>query len=641
MNPTSTTSELRLQLLTREQLETLLQLSQAFNSTLDVAPLLERILHQTLAVTESEAGALWVREGDHVRCTHAVGPAAGELADARRPADEGSVGAALRTGASVVSTNALDDARYAAYAGGAGGLRTRSAVSIPLVAVGEALAVMELVNDVGGKDEFDERDVAFLELVADDAAAALRNANLLAAARRADNLRALLEVSHEITSTFDLERVLFSIVNLAGRALHFDRCVIALGEDGRQEVRAISGETHVDGKSASVRQLADLLAWTADRDGALLIQDTHAEDDEAAVSLRHRFPDYLASSRARSVLVLPIEDAESELGRLVFEFAGPDALDAWTREAAGLLATQAALAIRNAQLYADVPFIALLEPLAQRKRALMALPRATLLRYAGVAAAIFVLLFVIRIPLRAGATDAVVHAGIQRPARAGVGGTLEEVLVREGETVAAGQVVAVIRNDALQFRLADAEGGLRLSERVMLAAEARGDAAGAASARLQAVQLRSAVSLLREEEALVQVRAPAAGIVLTPRFEEQAGTWVGAGEAVLWVGDADSAEVRLRVAQHDVGLVQPGDRVRARVPSRPDVRLEGRVYSVAPRAEVINGVPYYTIRAAFDNSAGLLRPGMTARARVLTRPRPIIQHVVRRPWRFARMHLWW
>ncbi|HSJ06291.1 MAG TPA: GAF domain-containing protein, partial [Longimicrobiales bacterium] len=117
MNPTSTTSESRLELLTREQLETLLQLWQPFYSTLDVAPLLERILHQTLAVTESEAGALWVREGGHVRCTHAVGPAAGILGGARRPADEGSVGEALRTRASVVSTNALDDPRYAAYGG--------------------------------------------------------------------------------------------------------------------------------------------------------------------------------------------------------------------------------------------------------------------------------------------------------------------------------------------------------------------------------------------------------------------------------------------------------------------------------------------------------------------------------------------
>jgi GAF domain-containing protein/multidrug resistance efflux pump len=635
----------RLSLLSRERLETLLHLSQAFNSTLDVGPLLHRILDQTLAVTESEAGALWVVDGDEVRCTHAAGPAAAALLDVRRPASEGVVGEALRTRVSVVSTNALDDERYARYradtGAGAESFRTRSAVSIPLVAVDRALAVMELVNDVGDKDEFDEADVAFLELVADDAAAALRNAQLLEEARRADNLRALLEVSHEITATFDLDRVLFSIVNLAGRALRFDRCAIAVRDGERLVVRAISGEAELDAKSPAVRALGQVLAWAGDRGEELVVQDTAAEGDPEAATLRRQFGDYLSSSRARSILVLPIEDAEGELGQLLFEFHAPDALDAWTREASGLLANEAALAIRNAQLYAGVPFIAWLEPLAQRRRALMALPRATLLRYATVAAVAFVLLFVVRLPLRVSATDAAVHAGVQRPARAGVAGTLADVLVREGDMVAAGQVLAVLRNDGLQLRLADADGELRLSERAVLAAEAVGDAASAASARVYAAQLRAAVVLLRSEAEQVQLRAPAPGMVLTPRLEEQRGSYVAPGEAVLWVGAADSAEIRLRVAQQDIGVVRAGDRVRARVAARPETRLEGVVSAVAPRAELLNGQPYYTVRATFDNADGLLRPGMTARARVLTAPRPIIHHIIRRPWRFIRMHVWW
>jgi GAF domain-containing protein len=640
VNLTNSTASPRLALLSREQLESLLQLSQAFNSTTDVVPLLHRILDETLGVTESEAGALWVVEGDEVRCTHAIGPARDALLDTRRPAAEGVIGDALRLRETVFSPNALDDERYAHYTLGAPGFRTRSAVSIPLVALGEALAVMELVNDVGGKDEFTGNDVAFLELVADDAAAALRNARLLEEARRAEHLRALLEVSHEVTATFELDRVLLSMVNLAGRALHFQRCAVAIRDGVQLQVRAISGVAHIDVKSAPVRQLQALLSWAADRGEPLIIHDT-ADDADDAAALRRQFGEYLAASRAGSLMVLPIEDAEGELGQLLFEFEAPAALDAWTREAAALLANVATLAIRNAQLYADVPFISWLEPLAQRRRALMALPRTTLLRYGAAVAVVLLVLFAVRLPLRIGAAEAVVEAGVQRPARAGVDGTLASVLVREGDIVASGQLVAVLRNDALQLRLAAAEGELRLAERDALAADATGNALAAASAGLQAGQLRSAIALLRDEAAHMEVRAPASGAVLTPRLEEQQGGYVPAGEAVLWVGTVDSAEIRLLVAQHDVGEIRIGDRVRARVPARPELRFDGHVTAVAPRAELIGGVPHYTVRAAFANPDGVLRPGMAAKARVHTRPRVLGFHVARRPWRFIRMHAWW
>jgi GAF domain-containing protein/multidrug efflux pump subunit AcrA (membrane-fusion protein) len=625
-------------MVTREHLETLVQLSQSFNSTIDLDPLLHRILDLTLSVTEAEAGALWIVEDESLRCTHAAGPARDSLLGQTRPVSEGALGEALRTGAAVVVADALDDERYADYRDGT--FRTRSAVTIPLVSVDGTLGVIELVNDVGGKDEFAPEDVAFLEMLADDAAAALRNARLFEAERRARNLKALLEVSHEVTTTFDLERLLFSIVNLAGRAVRFERCALAVWEGEELQLRAISGEAHVDRKATLVRDLERFLTWVAGRAEPLVLPDTAADDDTAR-TVRRSFDDYLAASRARGVLVLPIADAEGEIGQILFEFAEPGMLDEWTREAAGLLANQAALSIRNAQLYAGVPFISWLEPLAQKRRALMALPGRAWLRYAAAAVALLLVLGFVRLPLRVTAADAAIHAAVQRPARAGVAGTIAEIHVREGEAVTTGQLVATLRSDALQLRLVEAEGELRLAEREALAAEAAGSAAGAAAARQRATQLRSALALLREEANLLRVTAPASGIVLTPLLEERVGSYRLAGEPVLWIGDRDSAEIRLRVRQQDVAEIVERDRVRVRVAARPELRFDGVVATIAPLADLEGGNAYYTVRAILDNTEGVLRPGMTARARVLTQPQPVGYLLLRRPWRFLRMHLWW
>jgi GAF domain-containing protein len=641
VNDLAATPNRRLSVVTREHLETLVQLSEAFNSTLDLAPLLERILAVTLAVTDSEAGTLWVVEPGGLRCVEAAGPARERLLGMTLATGEGAAGEAVATASAVVVPDAIDDVRFAVYRENTGGFRTRSVVSIPLIAGGEPLGVIELVNDVGGKDEFAPADVAFLELLADDAAAALRNARLLDVERRARNLKALLEVSHEITTTFDLRRVLGSIVNLAGRAVRFQRCAIAIWEGTELQVRAISGEPEVDRKTTPVVALEKFLLWSAQRHEALAIPDVTAEDDSTAGVLRRSFDGYLETTRLRGLLVLPVADAEGELGQLLFEFPEPDMLDEWTREAAALLANQAALSIRNAQLYADVPFISWLEPLAQRRRALSALPRTAWLRYGGIAAVLFAVLFGVRLPLRVGVEDAQVHAGLQRPARAGVAGTLAEVFVHEGEAVTAGQVLATLRSDALQLRMVTAEGELRAAQREALANDAAGRAAGAAAARLRETQLRSALVVLQQEADQLRVVAPIAGIVMTPRLAERIGSYHLAGESVLWIGNPDSAEIRMRVRQQDIARVAPRDPVRMRVSARPELRFEGTVAGIAPLADLVAGQAYYTVRATLDNSAGVLRPGMSARARVYTQARPLGYLMLRRPWRFIRMNLWW
>jgi GAF domain-containing protein/biotin carboxyl carrier protein len=503
------------------------------------------------------------------------------------------------------------------------------------------LGAVQLVNDLEGKDEFDERDVAFLEAFADDAAAALRKAQLLDAERRARDLKALIEVSNEITATFETERILLSIVNLARRAVPFERCVLALHEVAGLRVRAISGEAVVDRKQPAVRVLEEFLLWAAERREPLVVNDVSSDTDPLAAQLRRSFPSYLESSGAAALLMLPVADAEGPLGVLLFEFASLDALAQWTREAAELLAAQAALALRNAQLYRDVPFISWLEPLAQKRRALLALPRSTLLRWGAAALLVLALLTLVRLPLRVGATEATVRAAVQRPARAGIEGIIAGLHVRSGETVAPGQVIASLRNEELAERVESVQGQLRVAQQAALAGDARGDAAAAATERARAASLADVVNTLRREARTLRVLAPSGGVVLTPRLEERLGDYVGAGEPVAWIGEPRWAELELRIRQRDIGVAREGQRVRARVSAHPGVLFEGSVVAVAPLAEQLADDAHYTVRAVVDNRSGLLRPGMAARARILADPVPLGGWLFRRPWRWLQYRLWW
>lgn len=621
-------------------MRTLLRVSQEFNSTLDLETLLPRILEETLGLLGAEMGSIWVLEGEALRCLISAGEIGAALVGVELPLGAGLVGDAVASRRSVLVQDASEDPRYLPQLDEAAGFATGSAMAVPLEVRGDLVGALTVANRRGDGDQFSPRDLAFLTALGDDAAAAIRNARSLEAERRARDLHALLDFSHEVAGTFELDRIQLSIVNLAGEAIPYERCVLGVWREEVLEVAAISGEEKVDRRAAAVKDLEAFLTWIAERGENLRVPDVQADTAEAE-KLRERFGDYIERNDVRGVLSLDIHDAEGRLGVLLFEFAEANAFTEWHEEAAGLLAASATLALRNAQLYAGVPFISFLEPIGRKRRELARLPRATLLKYGAIAAVVLLALTIIRLPIRVPAESATVRAVLQRPVRAQVGGVIDRVVAEEGTPVEPGDPIVLLRSEDRERDVLLAEGNLAVALRETLAAEAGNDAVAASLARVRSAEASRTLDVLRRQQDWSTVRTTTAGVILTPRMTERLGSRVGVGDPVAWVGDPAWMEAELAVGQADIGLIEIGDAVRLRVEAYPSVTYEGRVAAIAPRADTTSVEHTFTVRAILDNSAGLLRPGMDARARVLTDARPLWVVLFRRPWRAVRMGLWW
>jgi GAF domain-containing protein len=427
-----------------EHLRTLIRLSQEFNATLDLGDLLPSILSEALKLLGAEMGSIWVLEGEHLRCLMSAGETGDALVGVELPLGAGLVGDAALHRRAVLVTDAAEDPRHLPQLDEAAGFSTGSAMAVPLEVRGELVGGLSVANRRGDGDLFDQRHLAFLTALGDDAAAALRNARMLEAERRARDLHALLDFSHQVAGTFELDRIHLSIVNLGGEAIPYERCVLGVWREEHLEVVAISGEESVDRRAVAVKELEEFLAWIAERGEDLRVPNVGDADDETALRLRERFGNYLERNSLQGVLSLEIRDAEGRLGVLLFEFAEPYAFTEWHEEAAGLLAASATLALRNAQLYAGVPFISFLEPLGRKRREFARLPRATLLKYGAAAAVIVLAMTFIRLPVRVPAESASVRADLQRPVRAQVEGVIDRVAAEEGATVAAGVPVVFL-----------------------------------------------------------------------------------------------------------------------------------------------------------------------------------------------------
>ena len=162
-----------------------------------------------------------------------------------------------------------------------------------------------------------------------------------------------------------------------------------------------------------------------------------------------------------------------------------------------------------------------------------------------------------------------------------VDGTVERVTIREGSRVRRGDVLAVLRATSLAADRQGIAADAVTADRLASLAASRGDAAEERLHRIRGEALRRELAILDEELSLTTVRAPAPGLVLTPRMEERTGTSLAEGDQLLLLGRTDTLELEFGVPQQDILRVRQGQTVRLRVDALPSRTFEGRVTSIA------------------------------------------------------------
>ena len=571
------------------------------------------VLERAASLLQADSGAVWIADGHALICRATLG------ADGPAVGDESPAGAALPEPPE--------------------GIEPERVIHEVLRAGGAPVGRIDLIA-APERAPFAGADRALLRELAPLAAGALGRAALAAGDSRADDLTLLLEISREITATLDLDRVLRSVVNLSARALTFDRAAIALYDKGVCDIRAMAGQDAVNAKDPKVLDLAARAAWVAGHGESFYMVDRTDPASDAERQLVQIFGEDLESDGVRSGLYLPLRDEEGTVGILLFESAHPEFATERQREIAAILANQTAVALRNAQLYAQVPLVDTLGALVAKKRAFMELPKRKRRMYAVAALAIVAALTLLRWPLRVSGTDPYFRPAALTEVRTFVPGVIERVFVREGAQVTQGAPLMQLRDIELRSARLAAAADAAVSDRAAALAASRGDPAEERSHRIRSETLHREVALLDEELAAATIRATTAGVVLTARPQERVGAHLDAGDLVVTVGRTDSLELEFGIDQRDIGRVAVGDEVRLRVDAIPQRTFVGRVTSLGPVPSDSTERVAFPVRAAVANPDGLLRPGMAAYARVLTAPASVASRLIRAPARWARL-LWW
>jgi GAF domain-containing protein/biotin carboxyl carrier protein len=614
----------------------LYDVSQAFHSTLEREELLPIIANRIASSLEAPHCRIWLAPAGEKAIVCSFPEPEGE--GARLEEGEAIPWKVFESGESVLIPDVTQEEGAESLDAFYGPGQAGSIVASPLSVDETTLGVVEAIREPGA-DPFTEDDRDFLEELGQQAAVALRNSNLFLAEKKAAELDALLDISREITSTLDLDRVLATIVNRADAIVPAERCSILLAEGPRLELRAVSGHLEIDRKAPHIQDLEAILAWAHMGGQGLYVSELDGEIETDREETREKFRRYFERSGMKTFISIPLKDEEGLLGTLSVESSTPYFVAEDQLEIFNILANQATVAIRNATLYRQIPLINLMQPIAGWRARLKKIPRWDRLRAGAVAAAVALALILVPWNMKI-AGKVVVLPEKSSLVTTEVDGVVEAVYVREGDRVRRGQLVATLIDREQRLRVEEARALYEVADREVAQHEASLDPVPARQARTRRDRLREEFAILSQELDRTRIVAPADGVVLTPRLERRVGTRLEKGEVFCRVADMSDIGLEILVREADFAYIREGQPVRVKIDSFPTETLRARVELLGHQVTEDEGGRYLTVRARMEAGGKDLRTGMVGRAKIETGRRSVGYVLLRRPVRFLWMTFW-
>ncbi|UCC15461.1 MAG: efflux RND transporter periplasmic adaptor subunit [Gammaproteobacteria bacterium] len=199
-----------------------------------------------------------------------------------------------------------------------------------------------------------------------------------------------------------------------------------------------------------------------------------------------------------------------------------------------------------------------------------------------------------------------------------VEGEVRDVLVEEGQTVTAGQVLARLDRDRLSLRMKQARADLTKLQQeyrrnVLLHEKGLVSEGAFENLRFDLEALDADYQLAKLELEYTQIRSPIDGVVSAKLTVP--GNSVQKGQVVFQVSDSTTLLAKLHVPQQEFYRFEQGQEAELEFDALPGSVYTAHVLRISPRIDASTGTVKVTL-AVSDPERALL-PGMFARARIV------------------------
>lgn len=195
-------------------------------------------------------------------------------------------------------------------------------------------------------------------------------------------------------------------------------------------------------------------------------------------------------------------------------------------------------------------------------------------------------------------------------------GYVEEALIRAGDVVHAGQVMAQLNDKDMELerlKWASQKGQHQLEYYKALAAR---DHSSANVSLEQVGQAAAELRLLEHHLERARIIAPFDGLVVSGDLSQSLGAPVTRGDVLFEVAPLHSYRVMLQVDERDIGALAVGQPGTLVLNALPNQKLLFTVNKITPVSIAREGINYFRVEACLQEPSERLRPGMEGYGKV-------------------------
>lgn len=330
------------------QLATLNEITRQLTGTLEPGLLLQRILESAVSILNCEAGTLFLldEQTDELIFQEVVSPVAHELTGKRLPPGSGLAGKAAQTRSVIIENDVQHSSQHFAAVDQQTGFVSRALMAVPLIVKDRVIGVLEVINRKDGLP-FGEDDKNLLMAFASQAAVAIENARLYTLtdqelSARVEELSVMQRIDRELNASLDVRRAMRITLDWALRQSAAEAGLIGIVQDSGLRLMAQTGydalQEQYQDSLLPLDQPAVRAALESGQPQQVVL------DGEQGGWLRD----------ARRQLAVPIRRETNVIGLIVLESLTAENLPEQAINFLTRLSDHAAIAIANAQLYAEV-----------------------------------------------------------------------------------------------------------------------------------------------------------------------------------------------------------------------------------------------------------------------------------------------
>jgi multidrug resistance efflux pump len=171
-------------------------------------------------------------------------------------------------------------------------------------------------------------------------------------------------------------------------------------------------------------------------------------------------------------------------------------------------------------------------------------------------------------------------------------------------------------------------------------AQAEGNAPGLAEASARRDEWQSKFAVAEHALQGTEIRAPAAGVIVTPHIETRVGQFLKRGTEFAEIADIRTAVVEVAIPEADALLLRKGQPVKVKLNAFPSRSFSGVVTRLGAEVREEGEDRFLTAEMEITNAAALIRSGMLGKAKINTGARPLGYALFRKPLRYLWAKIW-